>query len=180
VKPGTLKGWFLVHQWTSLVCMVFMLMLCVTGLPLIFHEEIDHALGYSVDPPAEVDAEGPASVDAMISDARARHPGSVTQFVVGDPHEPHVRFIRLGDGPNGVITAFDTYDARTGELVSEYPLEQGVMNVLLRLHVDMFAGLPGMLFLGGMGVVFLISLVSGVVLYAPFTGRLSFGTVRTR
>jgi uncharacterized iron-regulated membrane protein len=31
-------------MWSSLVCTVFMLLLCVTGLPLIFHEEIDEYL----------------------------------------------------------------------------------------------------------------------------------------
>ncbi|MFP3941097.1 MAG: PepSY domain-containing protein, partial [Thermoanaerobaculia bacterium] len=47
----TIKAWYLVHKWTSLVSMVFLLLLCVTGLPLIFHHEIDHALGYSVEAP---------------------------------------------------------------------------------------------------------------------------------
>ena len=41
----TLKGWYRVHKWTSLVCTEFLLMLCLTGLPLIFHEEIDAATG---------------------------------------------------------------------------------------------------------------------------------------
>ncbi|MFW5972828.1 MAG: PepSY domain-containing protein, partial [Bacteroidota bacterium] len=35
------RAWFEIHKWTSLVSMVFLLMLCVTGLPLIFHHEID-------------------------------------------------------------------------------------------------------------------------------------------
>ena len=39
-----ITGWFLVHKWSSLVCTAFLLMLCVTGLPLIFHDEIDAAL----------------------------------------------------------------------------------------------------------------------------------------
>jgi uncharacterized iron-regulated membrane protein len=42
----------------------------------------------------------------------------------------------------------------------------------------MFAGLPGMLFLGFMGLLFAVSLVSGTVLYAPFMRKLRFGTVR--
>ena len=33
--------WAAVHKWTSLVCTAFLLMLCLTGLPLIFHDEID-------------------------------------------------------------------------------------------------------------------------------------------
>ena len=35
-RANTLKLWFLVHKWTSLVCTVFLLLLCLTGLPLIF------------------------------------------------------------------------------------------------------------------------------------------------
>jgi len=36
MTPRSLRRWFVVHKWTSLVCTLFLLMLCVTGLPLIF------------------------------------------------------------------------------------------------------------------------------------------------
>ena len=52
------------------------------------------------------------------------------------------------------------------------------MLVVLKLHTDLFIGQPGKLFLGGMGLLFLIAIVSGVVLYWPFTRRLEFGTLR--
>jgi uncharacterized iron-regulated membrane protein len=52
------------------------------------------------------------------------------------------------------------------------------MLVILKLHTEMYAGKPGKLFLGGMGLLFLIAIVSGVVLYWPFTRRLQFGTLR--
>src|SRR3546814_3569311 len=42
----------------------------------------------------------------------------------------------------------------------------------------MLAGLPGKLFLGVMGVLFAIAIVSGVVFYRPFMAKLAFGTVR--
>jgi uncharacterized iron-regulated membrane protein len=182
MRVGTIRVWYLVHKWTSLVSTLFLLMLCVTGLPLIFHEEIDHALGYRASAPElTTTAATPAraSVDDMIADARQRHPGDVMQFVVREPEEPNIWYIRMGTSPNGAITAFDAYDARTGKLINEYPLEEGVVNVLLRLHVDLFAGLKGTLFLGFMGVLLVAALVSGVALYGPFTGRVSFGTVRS-
>src|SRR5262249_6868243 len=50
--------------------------------------------------------------------------------------------------------------------------------VLFKLHVDLFAGQVGKLFLGLMGLLLLLSLVSGVVLYAPFMRKLVFGEVR--
>ena len=52
------------------------------------------------------------------------------------------------------------------------------MYVMFKLHVDMFAGLPGKLFLGVMGLLLVAAIVSGVVLYAPFMRKLDFGTVR--
>lgn len=33
MRAATLKGWLWVHKWSSLVSMLFMLMLCLTGLP---------------------------------------------------------------------------------------------------------------------------------------------------
>ena len=54
------------------------------------------------------------------------------------------------------------------------------MHLLLRLHTDMFLGLPGMLFLGAMGILLVIAVISGVVLYAPFVRKLRFGAIRRR
>jgi uncharacterized iron-regulated membrane protein len=52
------------------------------------------------------------------------------------------------------------------------------MHIMHSLHVDLFAGVPGTLFLGFMGVLLMVAIVSGVVLYAPFMRKLDFGTVR--
>ena len=41
MKRSAVRAWYLVHKWTSLVCTLFLLMLCLTGLPLIFHDEIE-------------------------------------------------------------------------------------------------------------------------------------------
>jgi uncharacterized iron-regulated membrane protein len=183
LSPNALRAWFLVHKWTSLVSTLFLLLLCATGLPLIFAHEIDHALGNSVDPPelAEVPDE-PASIDAMIADAQSRYPDEHMQFVVGDPDDPNVWFIRMGESPEGsTINVFDTYDARTGEHLNVYPLEKGgFMTVMERLHVDLYAGLKGTLFLGSMGIFLVLSLISGVVLYGRVMRKLRFGTVREK
>jgi uncharacterized iron-regulated membrane protein len=42
----------------------------------------------------------------------------------------------------------------------------------------MFAGLPGKLFLGLMGILFCVAIVSGIVVYAPSMRKLRFGTYR--
>jgi len=178
MPPASIRTWYRVHKWTSLICTVFVLMLCITGLPLIFYEEIDRALGYSVEPPVLPDTDERADVDTIVDAARTRRPNDVVQFVVADPHEPDVWFVRMGESINGAISAFFTFDARTGAFLNDYPLNQGPMNFMLRLHVDMFAGLSGTLFLGLMGLLLTASLVSGTVLYAPYMRKLRFGTIR--
>ena len=40
-----IKTWTWIHKWSSLVCTVLMLLLCLTGWPLNFHHEIGHMLG---------------------------------------------------------------------------------------------------------------------------------------
>ena len=179
MTPARFKTWYAWHKWSSLACTLFMLLLCITGLPLIFAHEIDHAMGYSVDPPAELPVPTQApSVESIVDAAKARRPQDAVQFLVADPDEPDAWFVRLGARADSPISAFYTYDARTGDFVSEYPLNQGFMNVMYRLHVDLFAGLPGTLFLGFMGLLLVISLVSGAVVYGPYMRKLKFGTVR--
>ena len=50
LRPRTIRIWSKVHTWTSLISTVFLLLLCITGLPLIFHHEIDHLLYEEVEP----------------------------------------------------------------------------------------------------------------------------------
>jgi len=174
------RAWYTVHKWTSLVSTLFLLMLCLTGLPLIFSHEISHAMGTSVDPPQlEAGHAGRVSVDTIVADAQARRPQDVMQFLVGDPDEPDLLYVRMADKVDSPgLTAFYTYDARTGEFLNEFPLGQGFMDVMLRLHVDMYAGLPGTLFLGFMGLLLAASIVSGIYVYGPYMKKLAFGSIR--
>ena len=49
MSRGAIRLWYVVHRWSSLIPAPFLLMLCITGLPLIFHDEIDAALGEDYD-----------------------------------------------------------------------------------------------------------------------------------
>ncbi|MBS0320631.1 MAG: PepSY domain-containing protein [Proteobacteria bacterium] len=180
MTPRALRRWTWTHTWTSLVCMVFMLFLCITGLPLIFHEEIGAATrAYDVPPmPASTPR---ASLDRIVSAAQAKQPGYVIQYMYPDDDNPDVVGATMGRDP---VTQeglkFLVIDNRTAQVLAEPDFQSGVMYVLLTLHTDMFAGLPGKLFLGLMGLVFIASIVSGVVVYKPYMRKLAFATVRRR
>ncbi len=72
----SLRRWGFVHKWSSLICTLFMLLLCITGLPLIFHEEIDDLLHSQVKA-AEVAPDTPlADLDHLLANAIANAPGT--------------------------------------------------------------------------------------------------------
>ncbi|HWK51351.1 MAG TPA: PepSY domain-containing protein [Steroidobacter sp.] len=179
LSASAIRRWYWVHKWTSLVSTLFLLMLCITGLPLIFYHEIDHATGYSVEPPELPGVTSRVSLDEIVSAARDKRPQDVVTFVSRDPDEPDAWFVSMAETPKSPeATAFYMFDARTGDFLHDYPLNQGFMNFMFRLHYDMFTGLPGTLFLGFMGLLLAASLVSGTVVYGPFMRKLPFGTVR--
>ncbi|VTU36020.1 putative iron-regulated membrane protein [Variovorax sp. PBS-H4] len=173
------KTWAWVHKWSSLVCTVFMLLLCVTGLPLIFHHEIGHLLGTEVEAPKMAPGTPRASLDGVVATAHALHPDRVVQFVSQPEDDDGLWFVTLTPTP-APTDDFKSVavDARTGQVLAQPKFDEGFMWVMLKLHVDLFAGLPGKLFLGFMGLLLLVAIVSGVVLYAPFMRKLDFGTVR--
>lgn len=171
-----IRRWYLVHKWTSLVCTLFMLLLCVTGLPLIFDDEID---ALTAPPVASVPASPPASFDRIVAEAHLLHPGDAVLFVGHDDDAPiiYVTSAPHSDSPDDEMVV-DQFDARTGKRLDLPPVNSGVMSFILRLHEGLLLDLPGELFLAVMGLCLVASLVSGTVVYEPFMRKLSFGTVR--
>lgn len=180
MKSQTVRRWSVVHTWSSLICTLFLLMLALTGLPLIFHHEIDHLLGdapHYQDMPADT---ARLNLEQLVKAAEAHRPGEVLQYFGWDEDDPNgvmaITAATAGTEPNASHTF--ALDARTGQALEMPSANGGFMMFMLRLHVDMYAELPGKLLLAFMGVLFVVAMVSGTVLYAPFMRKLEFGTVR--
>jgi uncharacterized iron-regulated membrane protein len=170
-----LRWWSLIHKWSSLLCTIFALLLCLTGLPLIFHEE----LGPNPAPDTIADPDIRASVDTMIAEALAERPGEVVPYLFYDRDKPIVKIPTAASTMSAPDTFFyKVFDVRTGKALAVDQPNEGFIYVMLRLHADLFAGVKGTLFLGGMGLLLVVAIVSGAVLYGPFAKRLQFGEVR--
>lgn len=182
-----LRRWCAVHSWSALICTLFLLIICLTGLPLIFHEDIEGLLD-GAPPTTQVAATAPqVSFDTMVARARQRYPDQVVVSVFMDDDEPHVI---VGMATSWTLfnrdfrrAHFLKFDVHTGTLLQDTAISDqapnGILPFVLRLHRDLFAGLGGELFLGLMALFFVVAIVSGVVLYGPFMRRLPFGSVRT-
>jgi uncharacterized iron-regulated membrane protein len=173
------RAWSWLHKWSSLVSTVFLFVLCLTGLPLIFHHQIGAWLGTEVVSP-KMSADAPRiTLDQVMAVARSRFPSRVGLYVSQEPDDDTVWFVTMGDTPSSTADLRQVaVDARTGAPLAEPRLDAGVMAVIHTIHVELFAGEVGKLFLGGMGLLMLVAIVSGVVLYAPFMRKLRFGEVR--
>ncbi|MDG3581193.1 PepSY-associated TM helix domain-containing protein [Galbibacter pacificus] len=178
MKLKTAKRWFSWHKWTSLICTIFLLLLCLTGLPLIFHEEIEHLQeNFTVE---TIEGQQRLSYDKLVEIAESKNPGKHVRYAFWEKDEhPNQVLFDVVEHPDDHFekSKYVLINEYTGAVLSE-PENEGFMYIMLRLHTDMFAGIPGKLFMGLMGILFIISIVSGIVLYGPIMKNFDFGMVR--
>jgi uncharacterized iron-regulated membrane protein len=180
----TVQRWYQVHKWTSLACTLFLLLLCVTGLPLIFSDEIESCCA----PPVTADAR-PAGLpvrglDSMVAEAAMRYPHEIIRFIFFDKDESQVKIVMApADVPDRSRDHPVLFESDTARPIGELPSpvqDKALMAAVRRLHTEMLAGFPGQMFLAVMGVLFVMSIISGAVLYSPFMGKRAFASIRTR
>jgi uncharacterized iron-regulated membrane protein len=157
-----------------------MLLLCVTGLPLIFHHEIDDLLHEEVKVAAVPEGTPAADLDRVVANGLAAVPGQVAHFLIWSDDDPHAVMLSVGKSMDvdPSTNRFVRVDAHTGKYLDSPDVTGRFTYIMLKLHTDMFAGLPGKLFLGLMGILFCVAIVSGIVVYAPSMRKLKFGTYR--
>jgi len=179
MTPAAMRVWSWLHKWSSLVSTVFLLVLCLTGLPLVFHHQVGAWLGSEVVAPA-LPADAPrATLDEVMAAAKSRFPSRVGMYVSQEPDDDAIWYVTMGDTPRSTTDLRQVaVDARTGQPLAEPKIDGGAMGVIHTIHVELFAGQWGKLFLGSMGLLMLVAIVSGIVLYAPFMRKLRFGQVR--
>jgi len=181
LSAKTVRRWYRTHKWTSLICTAFLLMACITGLPLVFQDELEpilepHTMAATVQPGTP-----DASLDRMLLEAKAHFPGLKLLFVAYDDDEPRV-FVTLAPSlaPKPSETRSLIFDRHTGKTLDAIKPGKTFLSFCLQLHREIFAGVTGELVMALMGLLFIVALVSGVVVYGPFMRRLNFGTVRNR
>jgi len=184
-KPA-LRRWLFLHKWSSLICTLFLLLICITGLPLVLREEINGLLDDAL-PYAQVPEDTPnVDLDRLVEASRKLYPGETIVSVFVDDDEPKIMVYMASSweafSANRKALHSIRFDAHTGDVLKQTkPFgEDGLtfLQLMLTLHRDLFMGLPGELFLGAMALLFCAAIVSGIAIYGPFMRKLDFGTVR--
>lgn len=167
------------HRWTSLIATLPFLVLCLTGTVLIFHDEIDDALG--VVPSAQTAAAAHRPLAEGVANVLAAHPGERALSVGIDPDE-HPGVLLVVTAPQA-DTNFDHAVLRFADLSTAQPIGASAPGMtltgfLLELHAQWFLGPLGELIGALIALLVLLSLVSGIVVYAPYVKRIAFGVLR--
>jgi uncharacterized iron-regulated membrane protein len=134
-----------------------------------FHHEFDELFEEEISAPPMAANTPRASLDRVVEAAQKLYPGQFILFMQPSQTEP---VVSVATSPTAVplpgMFRRTTFDARTVEVLGDEVPHLDVMNIILRIHRDMFVGLPGGLFLGVIGLVFVVSLSCRAL---SFTGR---------
>jgi uncharacterized iron-regulated membrane protein len=146
---------------------------------LIFHHEIDELIGTVPSVTAAAGAE-PVPLAPMVQAAQALTPEQKPMYIFFDEDTPER--VAVGMGPRGAVKLDEVqpafFNAFTGEFLKSLDFSRTFTGFILTLHANWFLDLPGQLFGGLIALLVLLSLLSGLVVYAPYVKRVAFGVVR--
>lgn len=168
------------HRWTSLVATLPFLILCLTGAVLIFHEEVEALLG-EVPQGQALAADHPPTYSASAEAVLSAYPDERILSIGIDPdHHPGVMLVvTAANGESSFAEANVRFaDLATAQPVGDPDPGQTLTGFLLELHAQWFLGPVGELIGALIALLVLISVVSGVFVYAPYVKRIAFGVLR--
>lgn len=139
---------------------MFLLVMSLSGSVLVFHHEIDHALfGNQIE---LSEAAGMLSFDNSFERIRSSYPGWEIRVPAFPEHGEALKYELRKDKLRKWVFAHP----ESGEIIGTVDrADQRIVNVLLTLHYSFFAGTPGKVFVAVLGVVFLVMLVTGIIVY---------------
>lgn len=162
------------HSWFGLIAGLFLLLMGISGSILVFHKEIDKQLfkEYTL-----VQHNEDLNIDAAIQQVTSKYPKWD---------------IRLFEFDKGNALVFDIRKLKerkyifvhpsSGEIIKELNANTHFTSWLLKMHYSLHAGTTGRIVVFLVGVVFLLSLITGIIIYRnAILKTISFQTrVKTR
>ena len=183
---ATLRKLYFIHKWSSLICAFFLLIALITGLPLVFKDEIEEGFGNQAVHAAVSEAAPRADLDAILQIARGPqglYPGEAVRWISLEDDRPEV-WVALAPSYHAErkLDHVVKFDAYSGKILARQPsaatATPTVIGMLFWLHKELLAGFVGEMMLAVTGLLLIVATVSGVVLYSPYMRKQRFGLVR--
>jgi len=164
------------HFYAGLFVIPFMLMLSITGLVMLFDDEIELAFHQDA---IEIAVSGePIKVSQQLVAVQNQYPqGSVTQFVPSKTPDLANRFsVALEDG----TSVFATVNQYTGEVVGEIPRSDSLYQLANDIHGTLLIGDWGDYLIEVAISLSILLLVSGIYLWLPRDNASRAGFLKLR
>jgi uncharacterized iron-regulated membrane protein len=167
-----LQKWNIIHRWSSLIATPFLLILFLTGIPLIFSDEIEqltHIEEWVQSGQVNSDKKI-SSLQEAIEETKKSFPLKTPLYIFFDKDDKNISYLKLDDSTNTDENDAILFkiDLNKGEIQDEIERGFSLMHFLFRLHVDLYSGLYGKWFLGFMTFFGIISILSGIVVFLPY------------
>ncbi|MDD5035033.1 MAG: PepSY-associated TM helix domain-containing protein [Methylococcaceae bacterium] len=178
------KCWLKVHLYLGLWLGAILVVIGLTGSVLVFWQEIDAWLNPDLAQ-VEAPAAGAAAyrpLDEIVSAAQAAMPPGAKSSYIYYPRHPGLAFWFFYDGPKDAADKSDTLnvfvDPYTAQVIGTRiwyhaynPLRHCFMGFMFKLHYALLLGYVGAALVGFLGVFMLVSVLTGLILWWPLTGK---------
>jgi uncharacterized iron-regulated membrane protein len=163
---------FKFHKWTGLIAGLFILLLGVTGSILVFHEELE---GFEYKNERTVSNSQEVDIDKALRTVIQKYPGwdIRLQKFSSNPLESLVFQLRR---PDDRLVLF--VHPSQGKIIREVAYADSAVAWVLKLHYSLHSGIIGEGILLSVGLLFIFSLITGLIVYRK--ALLKVLTLKTR
>jgi len=169
------RVWFQVHKWIGLILAVPVILLCLTGSALVWHDWVDETLN-----PQRVVSSAPTRPAQFYADAArsALEPGETLLSLTWPEGEGPVMATAARPGPQEGRRPVRTQvwlDPVDGRALDRAGSNEGAVRVMHVLHGSLYIPEWGRPIVGWIGVAMLLSSLTGLWLWWPFKGGFTRG-----
>lgn len=145
------------HSWFGLIAGLFLLLMGLSGSILVFHKQLD---SWFFSDQLQQNFSGTQQLDLAVENVQKVYPGWDTRIKQFKAGEVLVFDLRNQKERRYVFVAPDT-----GEIQKEINANTHFTSWLLKLHYSLHAGAIGRILVLLFGIIFFLSLLSGIILY---------------
>ncbi len=178
------KLWLQVHLWLGLALGLFLSVFGLTGAVLVFHSEIDHALNPAFFTAAVPPNAQRASLERVRQVAQQQAPVGTESISLTVPKSADETYVAMywaephTPAPEEAVSVNIAINAYTGDVVGRRvfyhawnPLKHCLMGFFFKLHYALLLGEWGVMVVGAMAVLLVVSVFTGLILWWPLDGK---------
>ncbi len=180
--------WLRVHRWLGLVAGALLVVISLSGSALVYLKEIDAWLNprlLRVDPP-ENGMAAYRSMSELVAAAQAASPADARLGFAYYPRQANEALVFYASGKREDGRRADTtniyVNPYTGQVTGTRLYDGGdsllhgsAIAFLFKLHPSLLLGSTGSSIVGGLGLLFILSMLTGLILWWPITGKWRLG-----